>query len=250
MDWFYRNTDIRNNIEKIIPQARSVISFAWHYPLVKGNIASYAQDNDYHHTIKGKLNSIINELQNIYQSPFEARAFVDSAPILERYWAQKSGLGWIGRSGMLINREFGGTLLLGEIVITINSDKYDIASSFNGCNGCYACINNCPTGALTERGVDSRRCLSYLTIEHRGDFNDEQNKLVAQGGQLFGCDNCLKCCKWTNRAPLQEPSITVDSSILTLSNSQFKAKYGSTSLDRARLKGLQRNFKTINYVIK
>ncbi len=244
MEWFNKNCDIRNNPSLLFDGAKCVVSVAYQYPLVESSkIASYAHQTDYHYTLKSKLQEVIEELQKIYNTPITARAFVDSAPIMERYWAVRSGLGWIGRSGMLINREYGGNLLLAEIVLDAESDIYDSEDSFNGCDGCHACVDSCPNMAIDgKRLVDARKCVSYLTIEHRGDFNDEQKGWVKRGDMLFGCDRCIDSCRWNFNHKRVAPLIAIDNTILEMSNSQFKRRYGDTPLSRSGLKGIKRNF--------
>lgn len=242
MSWFKRNHDLRLNPCLLVEGAKSVISLAYPYRLIKGsNIASYAHNIDYHYTLKEKLNNIINDINNLYSINVEARVFTDSAPILERYWAKKSGLGWIGRSGMLINKEWGSNILLAEIVCDCEADSYDTPILFNGCEGCMACVKSCPTGALGEGGLDARRCISYLTIEHRGEFCDEQLALLAKSDMVYGCDRCITVCKWNAKHSKKEAVLSVDDIVLDMTGGQFKATYKSTPLEKTGLKTIKRN---------
>lgn len=250
MDWFKRNQELRNNPSLLIENAQTIVVMAFPYaPIIPNkdsyNIASYAQDTDYHFVLKSKLNQIISELKTIYGQNFEARAFADSAPIMERYWAVKAGFGWIGKSGMLINKNYGSYLLLSEIIIDRKSDAYDIELSFNGCGKCEKCIEQCPTGAIcNNKSVDARKCISYLTIEHRGDFSKEQKKIIhnAKGKYkwIYGCDTCIDCCPWNKRLIPTTPKIVIDKL-----NINFKDQFEKTPIYRSGKKVIQRNIQEI-----
>lgn len=244
MNWFHRNREIRQNPKLLVDGARSVISFAWHYPPVMGhNIAAYANNTDYHYTIKEQLGEIIEAINLEYGINISARAFTDSAPIMERYWARRSGLGWIGKSGMLINRTYGSYLLLCEIVCDVQSDIYDTEDLFNGCSTCRRCVNKCPTGAICgDKSIDSRKCISYLTIEHRGEFSELQLDMLKKGEWLYGCDECLRCCPWNSKKIGVAPSVFVDETIVEMSAAEFKEKYKNTPLQRTGVKTIRRNY--------
>lgn len=243
MDWFERNQDKRIDPTSLVEGAGSIISLAAYYPLThEDSIASYAHDTDYHFRLKEAANKIIERVNNHYNIEISARVFTDSAPFLERYWAVQAGLGWIGKSGMLINREWGSALLLLQIVCDVRSDIYDTPDPFNGCGNCSLCIDNCPTGAITsDLSVDARRCISYLTIEHRGDFSDEQKKLIARGKSIYGCDICLKSCIWNRKFERVKVKVEVSSDILSMTGGEFKRRYNSLPLIRTGLKNLRRN---------
>lgn len=243
MDWFNRNTDVRTDPTLLVEDAQTIISFAYSYPIVSdSNIASYAHATDYHYTLKEKLNRIIENINTQYNVTIKARAFTDSAPIRERYWAQKSGLGWIGKSGMLINRRIGSNTLLCEIICDVRSDKYDLSDPFNGCGKCRRCIKECPTGAIcNDKTVDSRLCTSYLTIEHRGEFSASQLETLSRSEWLYGCDVCLICCPW-NKQPTIAPLLTIDHTIVEMTNREFKYRYENTPLERVGLKNIVRNY--------
>ncbi len=244
MDWFNRNRELRNDPSLLLDNAKTIVSFAAEYPLVENsNIASYAHNIDYHFSLKKQLSNVVQQLFEHYNIEFEYRIFTDSAPIAERYWAVQAGLGWIGRSGMLINREYGSNILLAEIVCSVESDEYDVSSDFNGCEGCYECVDNCPNSAINrDKTVDATRCLSYLTIEHRGDFTLEQQQMVSRTESLFGCDRCLDSCRWNRQHNRVLPTISIGDEILLSTNSQFKKSYGITPLFHAGLKSIKRNY--------
>lgn len=254
MRWFDRNEDIRFNPSLIVDDAKTIIVFAYSYNPIKlnksYNIASYAQSTDYHFVLKDKLNAIIEEIKATYGDGISARAFTDSAPIMERYWAKKAGLGWIGKSGMIINKEEGSFTLLSEIIIDRESDIYDQESTFNGCGKCRICIDSCPTSAICEdKSIDSKRCLSYLTIEHRGDFTPTQLELVKSSTSgnkwLYGCDECLMCCPWNSVKVKQMKNSSIlftrGEDIENMSNSEFKILFKGTPLIRTGIKYIKRN---------
>lgn len=247
MDWFDRNGDKRINPALLFEGAKSVISLAASYPLTSGGVvASYAQEPDYHYRLKQSAEKIIERVNNHYGVEISARVFIDSAPFLERYWAVKAGLGWIGKSGMLINREWGSALLLAQIVCDVKSDTYDSPDTFNGCGGCSLCVDNCPTGAITaDLSVDARRCISYLTIEHRGEFSDKQKEDIGKGTYLYGCDICVKSCIWNRKIERVKPTVDINSDILTMTGGEFKRKYNSLPLIRSGVKNIRRNFEVV-----
>lgn len=243
MNWFLRNGDLRRDPSLLVDGACTIISFAYSYqPIADHNIAAYANATDYHFTLKERLNTIVEEINRHYDTTISARVFTDSAPLMERYWARKSGLGWIGKSGMLINRRLGSYLLLCEIVCNVVSDVYDTEDEFNGCGRCRRCIKQCPTGAICEdRTIDACKCISYLTIEHRGDFSEEQLAMIRKSRWVYGCDECLQCCPWNKQASVT-PSIFVENGIITMSSSEFKYRYKNTPLERSGLKQIRRNY--------
>lgn len=244
MDWFLRNGELRKNPELLLDGARSIVSFAWQYPPVNAhNVAAYANDVDYHYTIKERLTKIVEAINTQYGIVINARVFTDSAPLMERYWARRSGLGWIGKSGLLINRTYGSYLLLGEIICDVESDTYDTEDLFNGCSTCRRCILKCPTGAIgNDKSIDARKCISYLTIEHRGEFSEEQLRLLEKGNWLYGCDVCLQCCPWNSKKIGVSPSVFIDETIVEMSAADFKVNYKNTPLERTGVKMIKRNY--------
>ena len=255
MDWFLRNQELRYNPSLLVDNVQSMVVLISQYnPVVvkddNNNIASYAHNIDYHFTVKDDLNKIIDEIKLEYGEEITARCFTDSAPIMERYWANKAGLGWIGKSGMLINKEFGSYIIISEILLSAKSDIYDIESDFNGCGTCDKCITNCPSNAILEdKSIDSRKCLSYLTIEHKGDFSSEQKDIIkaSRSKYVYGCDECLRCCPWNSKHLKNsvEPSVFANQNLELMSNSDFRRMYKSTPLERVGLKALKRNFEVI-----
>lgn len=254
MEWMKRNGDIRQNPSLLADNARTIIVVGKYYndrryDLTAPRIARYAQLPDYHIFLRNNLGEVLQMLGECYGA--SGRVFIDSAPVLERYWAQKAGLGWIGRNGSLINKKYGAFLLLGGIIIDKECDIYDEPDEYNGCGSCVRCLENCPTGALLTNGkVDCNKCLSYLTIELRGEYTEEEKMSVSGGGWIYGCDGCTEVCPWSIKAA-RKFGVTDHSAapynredflkITEMSNSQFKKIFGSTPLYHSGKKNIARN---------
>lgn len=258
MKYLENYREIRLDPAGLLEGARSVISVALnYYPIVKQpddapRIAYYAYGKDYHLVVKDKLRQlwqyITEELQP--DNPPAARLFTDSAPILERYWAWRAGLGWIGRNTNLIIPGKGSFFFLGEIVTTLEADCYDLPQK-NRCGNCRRCLDACPTGALQQsRKLDARRCLSYLTIEHKGDIPPELAARLAD--RLYGCDTCQTVCPWNRFArPTREADFAPSPAFLSLrkedlqdfSRDDYNRIFARSAVKRAKYEGLIR---TIN----
>jgi epoxyqueuosine reductase len=202
MAYLARNGEARCDVRSVLAGAASVICVAASYapdPCGEGteHIARYARGRDYHRVLRSRCRSLVAELSRA-EPNLAARICVDTAPVLERDLAAAAGLGWIGRNGCLINREFGSYLLLAEIVTNLPLAPDEPVPK--RCGTCRACVDACPAGAIRESGlVDSRRCVSYLTIEHRGRIPEELRG--AMGRWVFGCDLCQEACPFNRRAP-------------------------------------------------
>lgn len=207
MQWMKNHRKIRENPCQIEPWVKSFVSAAITYytdppPFWerRNPISSYAWGEDYHVVLRRKLNAVIGQIEMLEPS-FKGRTFVDTAPIPEKIIAQQCGLGWIGRNSMLINRRYGSYLFLGEIATNLELGSDTPAKNY--CGACRRCIDDCPTGAIKEDGIiDANRCISYLTIEKRGPFTAEQERLIDY--QVFGCDICQQVCPWNKRIPESE----------------------------------------------
>lgn len=163
-----------------------------------GRIARYAWGLDYHFVLKRKLHSLAKEIKGILGREFRYRAFVDSAPVLETSLACQAGLGWIGKNGCLLNRKMGSLFFLCELFVDFELSADEPIT--NRCGKCRKCIDACPTGAIVEPGiVDANKCISYLTIEYKGEIGKEESKAI--GDWLFGCDVCQEVCPF-NRNPI------------------------------------------------
>lgn len=201
MDYMANNFDKRLSPELLNPGTKSVISVLLNYypenrqPDDTYYIAKYAYGKDYHNVIKAKLHKLAADINEI--TPINYRAFVDSAPVLERQWAVKSGLGWIGKHSLLINKEMGSFFFIGELLVDIDL-KPDEKSVNNYCGNCTKCIDACPTGAIVSSGIiDAGLCLSYNTIENREDI--DENIVTNINDRVFGCDICQDVCPWNRK---------------------------------------------------
>jgi len=206
MDWMARRVDERRAPRGLWPEARSVIALAMNYgpatdPLAllgeraRGTVAAYARGRDYHLVMKGRLKALARWIAGQYGGP--AKVFVDTAPVMEKPLAQAAGIGWQGKHTNLVSRQFGSWLFLGEIYTTLDLPPDD--PEVDHCGSCRDCLDVCPTQAFPEPGkIDARRCISYLTIEHKGQIADEFR--VAMGNRIYGCDDCLAVCPWNKYA--------------------------------------------------
>lgn len=245
MEYLARYDQLRADPTLLLEGARTVVSCAFPYRLQQDcAIASYALGDDYHEVLRGRLNDIARRLTDKYGAA--CRVCVDTAPMLERYWAMKSGVGFIGRNHQIIVPGHGSAVLLGEILTTAEIEPDTPCAS--GCGDCMACVARCPGGALLSDGTfDSRRCLSYLTIEYRGELSDD----IELHGRIYGCDECQLCCPHNRCAPCAGllPQLTPRPEVLRLTASDVAAMdhdaYCSTfrhsAIRRAKLPQLHRN---------
>ena len=206
--------DMRGDPHSLLPGLQSIVCVgklynnstadrANHCDPSHGTISRYAQGDDYHQVLRTGLKALGARIAEVHGEPFESRICVDTAPLLERSLARAAGLGWIGRNTCLINQASGSWFFLGELLLTISLAP-DLPP-LDRCGTCRRCIDACPTAALvpTEEGgsfLDARLCISYLTIEHRGDLPAAMAD--ATGNHLFGCDICQEVCPWNRRAPI------------------------------------------------
>jgi len=211
MDYMAANVEKRKRPSLLVPGAASVLVLAVSYapggddsaPSEPGYIARFARGRDYHKVLKRRCITLMDRLRQIAPD-FDGRAFVDTAPVMERSLAAASGLGWIGRNGCLIAGELGSYVLLCEIISNLPLTPGRAVES--ACGDCDACIRACPTGALGQDGlVDSTKCLSYLTIEHRGAVAEE---LLKSNRGLYGCDLCQEACPHNRDIPAGDPELT------------------------------------------
>lgn len=253
MAWLRADRDARLDPARLLPGARSVVALALSYHAGEGaprpgagEVARYARGRDYHVVAKRKLAALRAELAA--RDP-EARTLgtADVAPVMEKAWAQRAGIGWVGKNGCLITPRHGSWVVLATLLV--DRDLEPDAPHPERCGSCAACLPACPTGAIPEPGfVDARRCLSYWTIERRGDVPPE---IAARlGGRAFGCDACQTVCPWNDGLP---PSADVDlvprpgqsalelEGLLALSEEDYARRFHGTALARARRDGLVRN---------
>jgi len=217
-------------------------------------IARFAYGDDYHDLIRNKLRLLMQRIQE-EGIPVRGRAFADSAPIAERYWAAQAGLGWIGKNRQLILPGKGSYFLLGVLLIDL---ELEYGKPIAGrCGSCNRCKEFCPTTALGEDGLDSRKCLSYLTIEKKGAFSMEEKKQMSQNKWVFGCDICQEVCPWNRfAAPHQTPAFSPSKEFIELNTHDFKhlipedfdRLFGHSCLKRTGMEGLKRNIEAIQEI--
>ena len=251
MSYLENHFDKRTNPQLLVHGAQSVVVVLLNYfpaqlqPESAPQIAKYAYGKDYHFIIKEKLKQLQAFIDG--QAPNESMVYCDSAPVLERRWAQRAGLGWIGKSGLLIHPTLGSYCLIGELITTLPLD-YDTPQK-ERCGTCTACIKACPTEALSAYEVNANRCISYLTIEHRDTISDEFTSRM--GNRLFGCDACLDACPWNKKAKAHHTAeLQPHEQLLRLdwnhfSRSTFKQLFKHSALERAGYQKLKKRLDVI-----
>jgi epoxyqueuosine reductase len=212
--------------------------------------SNYAWGDDYHSVIKSKIFSLLEFIKESMPNT-KGLVCVDTAPIMEKVWAQRAGLGWQGKHTNLISTDFGSWLFLGELVIDFDLD-FDKPFTKDLCGSCTACIDACPTQALGEYVLDANKCISYLTIEHRGEFSKEQSNL---DGWIYGCDICQEVCPWNISFSKisEEKYFEPRSDIINNTNqkwenmnqSDFTTTFKNSAAKRTKLNGLKRNISNV-----
>lgn len=253
MNWMKTSLEQRRNILEYFPKAKTVISFGYNYYTDNNRnsndykISNYAWGNDYHIILKEKLYEII-KIINIYNNDYDYRVCVDTSPVMEKYWAQKAGLGWIGKHTNLINSKIGSWFFLSEIIIDFEL-KYDKPFMYDLCGSCTKCIDACPTGAIDNYILDSNKCISYLTIEHRDSipksFSDNFDDWI------YGCDICQEVCPWNIKYEkksddpnfMKRIEIENKSKIdwENLSVEEYQKTFKKSSIKRTKYSGITRN---------
>lgn len=245
-DMYYmeQNVKKRSNPAMLYPEAQMVISLAVAYkPSFRQCrppfVAQYAYSEDYHRKIKTMLFRLINTIQVDYPA-FNAIPYVDTAPISDKMWAQRSGLGWIGKHTLLVNPRLGSWINIGELVCNATSE-YDEPMQ-NRCGNCTRCVDACPNGAITQYGINANRCIAYHTIENKSDFLPDDIDLC---GYVFGCDICQKVCPYNEQV---EVKIDIDearkeqlNTMCTADMALFKKMAKNTAMDRIKYSQLIRN---------
>jgi len=259
MKWMERNSEKRIDVRNIFPDAKSVISVAMNYYTPHhhseiehtGKISRYAWGDDYHDILTPKLHQLLHWIK-CNNPTANGKVYVDTGPVLEKVWAQKSGIGWKGKHTNIISKEYGSWIFLGEIILNLELD-YD-KPAIDHCGDCTLCIDACPTQALVEPYIlDATKCISYLTIEHKGEIDSSLAKNFS--GWLYGCDICQDVCPWnkkfanpTNVAQFEprdnniQPKVT---EIENMSEEEFKLKFQGSAMKRTKLSRLKRNAKTL-----
>lgn len=254
MTYLERHFDKRVDPTLLVPGAKSIISLAYNYysPELQHDehaprISMYAYGKDYHKVVRKKLKNLFDWMITAFGA-IEGRCFVDSAPILERDWAKRSGLGWVGKNTMLIHPRKGSFFFLAEIVTDLEL-AYDQPIQ-DYCGTCTKCIDACPTEAISPSGyiMDGSRCISYLTIELKNQIPETFRGQM--DNWMFGCDICQRVCPWNRfSTPHNEPAFLPDDALLTMTREQwqdltedtFHRIFEGSAVKRAKYEGLKRN---------
>ena len=258
MVYMERSAALRGDLETLLPGVRSVVVTLTSYIDTPAQtpgtpvIARFARGEDYHKVIKSRLRALLGMIRAEYPQ-IKGRAVVDSAPTFEREWAVRAGLGWIGRSSMLVNPELGSFTLIGLLLLDHPATP---SKPFAGdlCGECRRCMEYCPTGAITgDRTVDSRRCLSYQTIERRNEVEPELAPSLA--GRIAGCDVCMEVCPYNSAAAIDVaaglPGEKFDPPTarewFAMSGREFDERFGNTPLNRAGLDKIRSTLRAAGY---
>jgi epoxyqueuosine reductase len=258
MFYMEKNLEKRKNIKKILPSAKSVISLALNYYTPesftnekdKGKISRYAWGKDYHLIIWQKLDELETSLKEI-NPDFESLSYVDTGSVMDKVWAVRAGIGWMGKHTNVINKEYGSWFFIANIITNYDFEYSKQVPDF--CGECTACIDACPTDAIVSKYiVDANKCISYQTIENKNEIpSDLKGKF---DNWIFGCDICQDVCPWN----IKFSQLTTDSDfhpknkefthkeIAEMDDQEFKNRFADSPLKRAKLKGLKRNSKFVH----
>jgi epoxyqueuosine reductase len=261
MGYMERNFDLRIDPRKLVPEAKSVITLLLNYfPEEKQEtdapkIAKYAFGIDYHFVIREKLNELIDFIRQ-HIGEVAGRGFVDSAPVLERSWAERSGLGWVGKNANLLNKQSGSFFFIATLICDLQLD-YDSPFATDHCGTCTRCIDACPTDAIVGPTViDGSKCISYLTIELKDELIPAELQPKMEGW-AFGCDICQDVCPWNRFSkPNTENHFIPIPQVLNLSLKEweeiseinFKQYFKQSPIARTKWKGMMRNIKAIKQI--
>lgn len=252
MQYMENHFDKRVDPRKLVDGAKSIISVLYnYYPEEKQvqntyKVSKYAYGRDYHYVLKEKLYELL-EFINKEIKEVSGRAFVDSAPVMDKVWAAKAGLGWIGKNTNLISKEFGSFVFIGEIIIDLELD-YSETPVKDYCGNCTKCIDACPTNAIRPYQLDARKCISYLTIEKKGEIPSEFKG--KWNDWIFGCDICQDVCPWNQKLkPHNQESFKISETLKdmdktaweNLDKPSFKNLFKNSPVERTKFEGLKRN---------
>jgi epoxyqueuosine reductase len=262
MTYMSRGAAKRRDSRLPFPAAKSAIVVGMDYGGREpaGPVARYARGDDYHDVMLDRLNSLHRRLEEAVGARVAGKAYVDTGPILERDLARRAGLGWFGKNTMLINPRRGSFFFLGELLVDLDLEP-DAPFATDHCGTCRRCLDACPTGALVEeRVLDSTRCISYLTIELKGEIPSRWRE--AMGESLYGCDICQDVCPWNEKFATSLPDESpyrsrqviarkdaepLARALLAMSDEEFRASFKGSPMKRAKLSGLQRNARVLLY---
>ena len=255
MSYMERNLEKRKDVRLILPEAKSIISLGMNYYTGHqhsdtedfGKVSRYAWGKDYHLIIWEKLDQLIRQLREI-DPAFEAKTYVDTGPVMDKAWAVRSGLGWLGKHSNVISRRCGSWFFIATVITNYDFTTSPIVNNF--CGSCTACIDACPTSALVQDYVvDANKCISYLTIENKGEIDKSLTGKFENW--IFGCDICQEVCPWnkkfsseTKEKKFQPKEGNKEIALATVENmteETFKQKFAESPILRTKLKGLKRN---------
>ena len=254
MSWLAERKHERGDIFTYFPDVKSVISLGMNYYTGYGQnelnsdnkFSNYAWGEDYHDILKSRLYKLLNWLK-IEIPDLNGIACVDTSPVMDKVWPQRAGLGWQGKHTNLITKDFGSWLFLGELLVDIELD-YDELFSEDLCGSCTSCIDSCPTQALGEYEIYAEKCISYLTIEHRGDFPDNRSELH---NWIYGCDICQEVCPWNEKFsqvtvqnyfyPKKEILYWTNEDWERIDEEGFRELFKGSAVKRTKYSGLSRN---------
>jgi epoxyqueuosine reductase len=255
MHWMRNRSSERSNILNYYPDAKSIISVGLNYftgissnQKDVGKISNYAWGDDYHDIIKPRLYKLLSKIKFMDQK-IDGVICVDTSPLMEKDWAQKAGLGWIGKHTNLITQDFGSWIFLGELILNVELE-YDAPFSEDLCGTCTACLDACPTNAFPEPYVlDSSKCISYLTIEHKGNLPNEMGSKLS--GWIYGCDICQEVCPWNikfsqnSQEEAFQPRSNLNNRTIQewkqLSEVEYRKLFKGSPIKRTKYSGLKRN---------
>lgn len=256
MRWMEREPEKRADPKLLFPEAESIIVVALNYFTPheheenpdKGKVSRYAWGDDYHDVLKEKLRELLSFIKSIDETA-DGKICVDTAPIMDKAWAVRAGLGWLGKHSNVITKEYGSWIFIGEILLNLELE-YETKIIEDHCGTCTACLDACPTNAIVAPYiVDSKACLSYATIELRGD---ELPSEISENlnGWLYGCDICQDVCPWNrfekpteeSRFEPRKDNVSPDlDKIISLSHDEYVEKFRRSAMKRTKLNGLKRN---------
>ncbi len=259
MNYMERNVEKRLDPRQLFENAKSaVVVLQNYYPQNTQQdseapvLSKYAYGTDYHFIIKNKLRNLLEYIREL-NGPCNARPFTDSAPVLERAWARRAGLGWIGKNSNLISTRHGSFFFIGELILDVELPYDSPRLVSDHCGTCTRCIDACPTNAIVEnRVIDARKCISYQTIELKDDLDENLKGKFEK--RVFGCDICQDVCPWNLKSfPTDEPGFTPHPHLLKLTRNdwysmdkpRFNELFKNSAVKRAGWKGLTRNLKFI-----
>lgn len=259
MGYMERNGESRRDVRNLVESAQSVIVVArnyytdHHHPSGSiGKIARYAWGTDYHVVMPPMLDALVDKIREIVPDA-ECRRYTDTGPVLEKEWAVRAGIGWMGKNGNIIRRDIGSWFFLGVIITTANLDTDEPIQDY--CGSCTACLDACPTKAIIQpMVVDATKCISYWTIETKSDVDIPLPIVQNMDGWLYGCDVCQDVCPWNRFQkptteelfnPRNEETYLSPEDILDLQPARFEERFRHSPLKRPKLKGLQRNARAL-----